>query len=501
MRYASDPLMPVHRGLRTLIVIAATAASVAWADQPPATAPTVSPAQPAPVNIENLPPGTMLSPGVLAAPRTTLPPGAVPAGVPVDENCDYWIISSRNCGGSPSPANTGCVRYFHRTCNRDIRDVGRDAFLASVRPDQPVCFVVHGSYNRWNDVVTESRKINRWVHSGSPGAPVQVVFFTWPSDGNMPFIFPVDIAMLGRRASQHSFYLASVISQLPPDQPVCLLGHSHGARSSVAALHLLGGGAIEDGQMLPPGYSTPRLRAVLIAAAIDSNWFNPGQRYSQALQVPEQVLLMRNSRDATLAIYPLRIGRGGRAMGRDGLATQDRVVMDQMGRKVVELDAAQFAGPNHSFADYHERAELASAIIPYVYFDGQSPTSSVGQSKPPATATAKKNAPLGDPEPITPAKRAPAAAGPALEGPKLAPAKLSPPADDDDEPPAITEPTPAADGTVKIYPRARTVSRGLKSPEPPAADSTATPESTSPATRDRPLKSKKKNPFQLRLEK
>jgi hypothetical protein len=500
MRHLSIPKVLVRRIPRLVIAVLATGAAVAWADPPVSPTPSTPPAQSSPVNLENLPPGTILPPGIVAAPRTTLPPGSVPAGAPVDDANDYWIISSRRCGGRPSQSNTGCLNYFHRTSDRNLTDVGRDAFFASIRPDQPVCFVVHGSYNRWNDVVTESRKINRWVRSGSPGSAVQVVFFTWPSDGNMPFIFPVDIAMLGRKASQHSFYLANVIGQLPSDQPVCLLGHSHGARSAVAALHLLGGGAIEDGQMLAPGYSTPRLRAVLIAAAIDSNWLNPGQRYSQALQVPEQVLLMRNSRDATLAIYPLRIGRGGRAMGRDGLGRQDRFVMDQMGRKVTELDAAQFAGPNHSFADYHERTELASAIIPYVYFEGDAPAASptspgepVPQASPPATA--KKNPPLGDAEPITPAKRAATPEGPTLNGPKLAPAVLTPPSDDDKSP-TREKARPAEDGTVKIYPKARSATRGSKN-----TDASPTAERRESATtKDSPSKPKKKNPFQLRLE-
>src|SRR5436305_10614317 len=119
---------------------------------------------------------------------------------------------------------------------------------------------------------------------------------------------------------------------------------SHVTRSSVAALHLFCGWALEMGHALPAGYAVPRhLRAVLIAAAVDHHWLNPGERYGQALVVPERVLLMRNSRDATLGIYPLRKGVGPRALGQYGLGQDDRFILGSLGAKVDELDAAEFA--------------------------------------------------------------------------------------------------------------------------------------------------------------
>jgi hypothetical protein len=341
------------------------------------------------------PPAALEPPPKSADVPSTVPQTTV--AIPDQETgeCDYWIVSSRSCNAKNAPCDTACcLAYFHRTSEQCLANEGRDSFLASIRPDRPVCFVVHGSYNWWRDVLSESLKINRWIHSGAPGAPVQVVFFTWPSDGNMPFIFPVDIAILGRRSAAHAMYLANLITQLPPEQPVSVLGHSHGARASVAALHLLGGGALEKGQSLPPGFATPRhLRAVLIAAAIDHHWLNPGERYGQALFVPERVLLMRNSRDATLGIYPLRKGVGPRALGQNGLGQDDRFVLGSLGSKVVELDAAEFAAWHHRFAAYHEHPELATAIVPYVYFQDDAPPAAgpvIGlPQSPPASSMAK----------------------------------------------------------------------------------------------------------------
>lgn len=353
------------------------------------------------------------APSAKSATTTAPPPsalgGTASAAAPVTlvpaNDCDYWIVSSRGCSAKAAPADGGrCLSFFHRTSERTLISENRDTFLASIRPDRPVCFVVHGSYNWWRDVVNESRAINRWVHAGLPGAPVQVVIFTWPSDGNLPIVFPVDIAILGRKSAAHSVYLATLVTQLPKEQRVSLVGHSHGARTAAAALHVLGGGALEGGQALPPGFAVPdHLRAVLMAAAIDHQWLNPGDRYGQSLLVPERVLLMRNSRDATLAVYPMRKVIGDRALGKDGLGQEDRFAMGELGKKIVELDAADFANWHHSFADYHQHPELAVGMAPFVYFDEDTPAPS---------------SPAGTPTPILPAS--PAARAKPAEGPPAA---------------------------------------------------------------------------------
>lgn len=316
---------------------------------------------------------------------------------------DYWIVSSRNCKGNAAPCNSACcLNYFHRTSERCLLPSNRDVFLSSLKPNVPVCFVIHGSYNWWSDVVKESLKINRWIRSACPGEPLQVVFFSWPSDGNMPFIFPVDIAVLGRKSSYHALYLADLITQFPPEQPVSLVGHSHGARTAVAAMHVLGGGRLEEGGMLPPGYSVPRrMQAVLIAAAIDHDWLNPGQRYGQSLLPVERVLLLRNSSDATLAIYPMRKPFGDRALGKNGLGIDDRLALDSLGYKVVELDARQFTRWHHSWADYHSEPALASAVSPYIHLRDDGPTYD-GLPAGPMTAPQ----PIS-PEPVTPAETSP----------------------------------------------------------------------------------------------
>jgi len=324
--------------------------------------------------------------------------------------CDYWIVSSRRCNGKIAPRDAACcLEFYHHTADGCLVPRGREAFMASVRPDRPICFAIHGSYNYWKDVVTESQEVNRWIHAAAPDLPVQVVYFTWPSNGYMPFILPVDLAILGRRSAAHGAYLAQLITQLPPGQPVSIVGHSHGARTAAAALHALGGGTLEDGQALPCGFPVPeRLRAVLLAAAIDHNWLNPCQRYGKALVVPERVLLMQNAADATLGLYPMRIGSGERALGKCGLGPDDRFALGPLGTKVVEFDVGRFTSWHHGFDNYHERPELAAALVPYVYFHDAAPATMGPAVGPPPFSAPDSSAAVSTTVRKVPTKTSPA---------------------------------------------------------------------------------------------
>lgn len=98
--------------------------------------------------------------------------------------------------------------------------------------------------------VVEVHETARWIRSAAPAAPVRVVDSTWPSDVNIPYLLPLDVNILGQRSGNYGFHLAHLVGQLKPEQPVTLVGHSHGARLTAATMHLLGGGSIE-GERLP----------------------------------------------------------------------------------------------------------------------------------------------------------------------------------------------------------------------------------------------------------
>src|SRR5437660_1582070 len=52
-------------------------------------------------------------------------------------DCDYWIVSSRNCDGRHAPCDAECcLSYFHCPADRSFCPQPRDAFLGSIRPDR-----------------------------------------------------------------------------------------------------------------------------------------------------------------------------------------------------------------------------------------------------------------------------------------------------------------------------------------------------------------------------
>jgi esterase/lipase superfamily enzyme len=111
--------------------------------------------------------------------------------------------------------------------------------------------------------------MSRWIRVARPGQPLNIVYLTWPSDGAFTGLFQYDILMLGRRSAFNGFYLAQFISTLPKETPICLIGHSHGARMVSSAMHLLGGGTVQGYRFCKPGDCSHRIRVVLLAAAID----------------------------------------------------------------------------------------------------------------------------------------------------------------------------------------------------------------------------------------
>lgn len=303
--------------------------------------------------------------------RTAGTPGFDNRPIPAEAPSQgYWIVSSRDVKGTP--AKDDCIRqldFLYRTPS-GMTTASPESFFAELRSDRPVCIVIHGSYNYWNDVLRESERNHAWIQQAAAGREVQFVYFTWPSDGYAHVVFPVELRMMGRRAAVHGGYLAQLVSEFPANQPVTIMGHSHGARCAVAALHALGGGALDDGSHLPAGSSAPRrVRGVLIAAAVDHDWLNPGNRYGLALEPVESLLVIHNHRDGWLSVYPLHSPfKGQQALGRKGFDAKDRERLEGFEHKIRLYDSSAIAGRSHDFSTINSSPEIAAAITPYVTF-------------------------------------------------------------------------------------------------------------------------------------
>ncbi len=300
----------------------------------------------------------------------------------------YWIASSWRCRQTaPHACNCGGdLDYYYRGADGSTQSLNRDAFHASLAPGSPVCIVVHGSFINWKGLCDDCEPVFRWIRNAAPSRQLTVLFYTWPSSGPITGELHLDVAILGKRASFNSVYLGDLVSRIPPGHPICLMGHSHGARLTAATLHLLGGGEVEGTRLtyLPP--PEQRIRSVLIAGALDHHWLDPGQRFGMALCRTECLLYMRNDHDSVLNLYPLRRVFSRRALGEKGLSRKDHKRLGYLNAKVVQLDVTRIIQLGHMWNNYYIHPELAAAIEPYVYFDDGQP------SFPAASAAADKPA-------------------------------------------------------------------------------------------------------------
>lgn len=288
----------------------------------------------------------------------------------------HWIVNVRSC--QTNGCNKACpcqFGYEWADCcgNRGGSDV--EGFRKWLIPGVPVCVMVHGSFVPEESVYTDCRGTFMWLRGAAPQRKLQMVFLSWPSDGILTSVSDqaltsplpgIDVAVLGRRAERNGILLARLIQTLPPESPVCLIGHSHGARIVSSALDLLGGGT-QRGVRLNP--ARQRVRTILAAAAIDHDWFVPGQRYDHSLNATECLLNLRCHEDWALRYYPLREPFSPHALGRGGFTDRDLQQLGPEAQRLWELDVAALIGPGHIWPEYYDRPELAQTLVPWVYFD------------------------------------------------------------------------------------------------------------------------------------
>ncbi len=106
----------------------------------------------------------------------------------------------------------------------------------------------------------------------------------------------------------------------------------------------------------------------MAAAAIDHDWFNPGQRYDCGLNCTECLLNLRNSRDAALKLYPLRRPFSSRALGSSGFTRSDERKLGRRTCKLKELDVSGEIGHAHYWPEYFSRAVLAAKVRNFVHY-------------------------------------------------------------------------------------------------------------------------------------
>jgi len=231
-------------------------------------------------------------------------------------NEDYWIVSSRCAVQDIRQVCSGRwgLDVFHRTADGKLHRSTMNELSSSLIPSMPVCIYSHGMFVSWESQYQDAHYAAQLVRRARPNQPLQMIFFTWPSDGPYTGILPADITVRGRRAEFNGFHMAHLISQVPESCPLSLVGHSQGARLMLSTTHLLGGGQVL-GHRFPYHVGRRHIRVVVAAAAFDHHWLNRGERYGCALNPVECMLNLRNQCDVPLRLYPFTRPFARRALG------------------------------------------------------------------------------------------------------------------------------------------------------------------------------------------
>lgn len=180
------------------------------------------------------------------------------------------------------------------------------------------------------------------------GPNIRFVIWSWPSSEVQGMLR--DYREKARRTRPVGWQLAWGLDQLPPDQPVSLLGYSYGARVIGGACHVLAGGRL-SGLGLESNISRPRspMPTVFLAAATHSHWFGPGQYHGRAMQQIDSLLLVNNRRDPAMRFYDF-VDQGDSAQAL-GLCGPTRLPSHAVGR-VVNIDATSAVGASHDLYRY-----------------------------------------------------------------------------------------------------------------------------------------------------
>ena len=288
----------------------------------------------------------------------------------------HWILSVRHCRQECSSCAADCRFEFSESdwCG-NAQAASETAFRNWIRPGQPICIYVHGSFVPADTVVSDSVSTFRWLRQAAPERSAQLICFTWQSDGVFTLdpavaissaVPGVDVAILGKRAEVNGIRLARLILSLPEESPVCIIGHSHGGRILASALHLLGGG-VSCGIQLCHAPCQRRVRAIFAAAAIDHNWLNPGERFGRAMCGADCVLNIKSRKDWALAVYPLRKLFSPRALGQSGFTAKDTARLGSAACRIAEVDVTDAIGTGHIWPRYTERPDFAQMLLPWLY--------------------------------------------------------------------------------------------------------------------------------------
>ncbi len=267
------------------------------------------------------------------------------------ESLDIWVVSTRCLPGIcslPENVDFGVERLVGAPgCGR-----WEQAELSDLvgEPSRPLVIFAHGNRYTAADAKAQGIALARRMVAQDGGSH-RFVIFSWPSE--QQGILLKDARRKYDRAHADGHYLAWLLCQVAPEQPIAIVGYSLGA--------LVASQAFEDlSQATPSGVRWAerpgRTNLVFVTPAIRCDALSPRGPFRSALDGVDRLTLLINSRDEALKFFP-HVDNAD-AMGYVGMSRRWLPV----GIEYASNDAANVVGKQHTMWRYLRSPSLADRI-------------------------------------------------------------------------------------------------------------------------------------------
>ncbi|MFN5770412.1 MAG: hypothetical protein ACK44Z_13760 [Pirellulaceae bacterium] len=210
--------------------------------------------------------------------------------------------------------------------------------------------------------------------------PLRLIMLSWPSQREP---HPVrDIRQNAQCADSQAFHLASLMLLFPSGQPLGVLGFSFGGRVVTAALHLVSGGKVQQGELswLDPSSrpSAMQYRVGLVAPAVDRSWLSSSGRHHLAMRDVDQMVNLYNSQDPVLRRFRFIEASGGSiAAGFTGFLRQqgDAPSTGPLAsqQRLRQFDCGGAMGVTHDERSYYRECPCFSEVVRNILWHDASP--------------------------------------------------------------------------------------------------------------------------------
>jgi hypothetical protein len=295
--------------------------------------------------------------------------GAPVAVTPDLFECPLCIfVRSEECPQSFKSTEPACnFLYDYHGADGLYHPVSGDQLFQSLPKDMPVLILIHGSFVDYEEE-PELLRTFEWIREGSWGRPLLVLCYRWPSAlGCRAILGSIAICQMAQRAEFNGFYLAQLLNQIPVENPVALMGHSHGCRMISAALHLLSGGRVDGKSLNPWSWSNRGFRVSFFSAGIDHDWLNPGERYGLAINRMCWLQNHKHALDWALLTYPLRYPGSSRALGQTGFTGKDIRRLGTQAGKIQEFNGQGALIWGHGLRSHLDNPGIQPWVISNIY--------------------------------------------------------------------------------------------------------------------------------------